>query len=1001
LCEDYAHNSFAMINSDAQQPSSCTFRPAVMLSSTSFDLPEHRKAADDAIERAECVTLRMEAGTAESNSNAIKFSLELVEKADIYVGIFGHRYGHVPDDPAANPSGLSVTELEYKRAKKSGIPVLVFVMHEDHANLKAKDFEREPEKLGKLEALKTELQRNEICAFFKSPEELRTLVIQALHKLRREQPRVAPSAVSAQPTRTLPVAPALYAVPPYTLTTQFVGRRAELREIDSWAKSKDTVLVVEAIGGEGKSALTWEWVQKRAVEKIPDLAGRMWWSFYERGTSMQWFVRCALAYTRGVEPDSLKDLSAHECGEQLLIELRRRPFLLVLDGFERVLAAYHRIDKAQVSDDGIPLDQRECTNPRDGELLPQLVQCEPSKILISSRLMPKGLEDSAGHSPIPGVKHLKLEGLSEDDALDLLHAVGVRGDDAELLRFAADFGRHALILRIVCGMVTNYHPAPGDFGKWLADPLEGGKLKLGELEMKQRKTHILGVALQGLANKTRLLLSRIAALSDASDYETVAALNPFLPMRSAKVLPTHPQQAQAITDFHAALNDLAERGLLQWDRSVNTYDLHPVVRAYSFERLDARGRSSTFDAIHDHFAHRPQDNYDEATELHHLRNSIEMMRALIGAGRNEAAARFYRGSFSQALYFSVGANHAIVELVRPLLADSSDGNPVLNHSRDRSYLTNDLALALGWLGRNEEAERLNYNCLALDLESANWESLAISIRNLSIRTLRKLNRLAAANAALGVARELCLAGGYEQSLTRVVLDQMAGAVAEGRFEEAKALHTTFLLCPQPVRSLYRIGEAEYWFAALSFHQGSLSEMELHYGERRALEGRNLWGQENLAILRGKWELTRGKATAALDAIDNALTITRRTGMLATEYLAIRATALARLKRTRQAREALAEATEHTSSHYIAEAWLALGEREKARECVQKAYRWAWGDGPPHIHWYELTRCREIMAELGESEPVLPPFDPSKIKPIPHEDEIRAVIERLKAEKDEK
>lgn len=163
-------------------------------------------------------------------------------------------------------------------------------------------------------------------------------------------------------------------------------------------------------------------------------------------------------------------------------------------------------------------------------------------------------------------------------------------------------------------------------------------------------------------------------------------------------------------------------------------------------------------------------------------------------------------------------------------------------------------------------------------------------------------------------------------------------------------------------------------------------------------GHSLRKQLWTIALRAEWELTRGNSQAALDAIDNALTITRRTGAPAPSYVAIRALALARLKRTKAAREALAEVVDQTSSQYVAEAWLALGEREKAREAIHKAYKWAWADGPPHIHWYALKRCREIMAELGEPEPTLPPFDPSKVEPIPYEAEIRAVIERLKAEK---
>src|SRR5207244_1602444 len=94
----------------------------------------------------------------------------------------------------------------------------------------------------------------------------------------------------------LPRPPELYCAPPYTLTCTFVGRRQELADLDAWAASPDTVMVVEAIGGMGKSALTWEWLHRSAARTIRGLAGRVWWSFYEGGTSMSTFIRHALAY---------------------------------------------------------------------------------------------------------------------------------------------------------------------------------------------------------------------------------------------------------------------------------------------------------------------------------------------------------------------------------------------------------------------------------------------------------------------------------------------------------------------------------------------------------------------------------------------------------------------------------------------------------------------------------------------------------------------------------
>jgi len=46
-----------------------------------------------------------------------------------------------------------------------------------------------------------------------------------------------------------------------------------------------------AIGGMGKSALTWQSFQQIAPQGMQPLAGRLWWSFYESDAS---FARCRI-----------------------------------------------------------------------------------------------------------------------------------------------------------------------------------------------------------------------------------------------------------------------------------------------------------------------------------------------------------------------------------------------------------------------------------------------------------------------------------------------------------------------------------------------------------------------------------------------------------------------------------------------------------------------------------------------------------------------------------
>lgn len=84
--------------------------------------------------------------------------------------------------------------------------------------------------------------------------------------------------------------------------------------------------------------------------------------------------------------------------------------------------------------------------------------------------------------------------------------------------------------------------------------------------------------------------------------------------------------------------------------------------------------------------------------------------------------------------------------------------------------------------------------------------------------------------------------------------------------------------------------------------------------------------------------------------------------------------------------------------YLAQLWQALGELDQAKTHALKAYRWAWADGEPYVRRYELTKTTELLHALGEPIPNLPPYDPAKDKPESWEADVRAAIEKLKAEK---
>src|SRR5260370_16651755 len=101
---------------------------------------------------------------------------------------------------------------------------------------------------------------------------------------------------------------------------------------------------VVAIGGMGKSALTWKWFDDIAPQEMKPLAGRMWWSFYESDATFENFVTRALAYITRRAREEMQKIPSPEREEQLLAALDREPYLLGLAGLEPRLIPYARLD---------------------------------------------------------------------------------------------------------------------------------------------------------------------------------------------------------------------------------------------------------------------------------------------------------------------------------------------------------------------------------------------------------------------------------------------------------------------------------------------------------------------------------------------------------------------------------------------------------------------------------------------------------------------------------
>jgi tetratricopeptide (TPR) repeat protein len=954
----------------------------VMVSSTRRDLSAHRDVVLRALPSYDMLPVAMEYDAALAADDLISASLKKVEQSDAYIGIVGYRdYGQIPDCPRRNPKKLALTELEFRRAVELKKPICMFLMSANHLVPASQTPAGRGDKT-KLTAFRKLAMSNRISAEFDSVEDLRAKVQLSLKDLQEvlsaEMPVAPKEHLAEGPKR----APEFYAVTDYIPGHAFVGRTKDLPLLDDWAKADEPVLLFEAIGGTGKSMLTWHWVRTSAP-KIGNWAGRFWYSFYERGADMDDFCAHALAYTSGRAVKEFLGRKTAQLTPELIDALHRDAWLFVLDGLERVLVAYNRLDAAQAADEDVERDPeqagrhpRACIRPADEELLRLLTGARPSKILVTSRLMPRVMLNRSGQ-PLPGVRHVSLRGLDPADAERMMRAAGVRGDSGRMQQYIEKhFSGHPLVVGAVAGLVIRYRPAPGNFDKWVEDPQGGAEVDLAAMDLVQKRNHILKAAFDHLTQEERALMVRLGMISDAVDLETIEALNPSGP---------------------EVLDDLEQRGLLNWDRLSNKYDLHPVIRNYATYYLPMAERQQVGRKVVDYFNSRSDPPHEKARTLADLRNGLQVARSLLQIGNLERAYQVITGDLRSSLWYNLERYNDFLELLRPYFPNGWTGRAQgLESALDLSVLSSDASVALAMLGRRTDVLGVQQSTIADLVGLKKISGLCVTLGNHGL-TLRDLGRIEASERVLQFLEKAAAFSGEDDRIL-AMQRRFEYFLEMGRITEAEAELRRFRR-PQS-RARYLPGPWEAYRVRLRVYQNRLDDETIQVAMTTAEEDNNRVLVRHLLGLEGFWLLRKGRFAEAEAAYEQAIAMARESGVPRAEHEAERGIAKANQGKIGDARETAErlELLEHPPSVSLAELYLALGDRAKALEHVKGGYRWAWAEGSPYVRWWYLQRCRAVLEALGEPEPQLPAFDPSQAMPLPFEAELRAFLEELKAEK---
>ncbi|MFC2145764.1 DUF4062 domain-containing protein [Acidobacteriota bacterium] len=724
----------------------------VFISSTYEDLKQYRLAAIEIVNRYDdCKPLAMEFFMANPGEPK-KVCDKEIKKCDVFVGIYAHRYGFIPDSETK-----SITQLEYELAKDLGKDCLCFIVKEDFP-WNPRFVERK--KYDELEAFLNIVKKEKVVSFFGSAKDFESKFASSLAKFREEKQANSHEREGAAVPRTcIPIAPTPFIAHPYPLPGYFTGRDAEQAMLSNWFfNEKEPVLVLEAIGGMGKTALTWVWLHKQVLEPGVEIEGVFWWSFYESPFDM--FIQQLACYVMGKEESGGTLIAADIV--KLQAALHQRRFLLVLDGLERVLRGYSGMEAMFTREKGFQGSagaetewekrQREPVHPLAAKFLPHLASyAGKTKTLITTRLMPLSLEDLAG------VKPVNLEGLSRGDAVRFLRSQGVKGTRSELEQAGKVYGFHPLMLKLLASTIKRSRSR---------DVQEAFRLNIIDGKEPQK---ILTTGFNLLSKKESQVATAISVFRSVFTFDAARALFPKLKEDR----------------LWQVMLDLQSLGFLLVDEKENRFDFHPIMRSFLYHSLTNRAEVHIL-AVQ-YFQALPKEK--KIISLEDLAPVIELYHHLVKAGKFDDARDLFYNRINKPTYYQLSAYQLRIELLKELFHDDGEGEdrlPRLAKEPDQAWTLNTLANTYALSGQPARSVPLYLLQIKLYEKIDVKKALAISLGNIAQTAQFHIGQLSASTAHLRKSIALCRE--IEDEFREAVGHQELGCVLafQGRVKRVKS-----------------------------------------------------------------------------------------------------------------------------------------------------------------------------------------------------------------------
>jgi tetratricopeptide (TPR) repeat protein len=779
---------------------------------------------------------------------------------------------------------------------------------------------------------------------------------------------------SSTPSKT-PTTADWHLAHPYPMPPNFTGRADEQKMLDNWlADNTNRLFILRALGGFGKSALAWQWINTHV--NPTEWTKLVWWSFYEGDASFEHFIEETLKYLKLEVPQSKR-----EQVDKLLHAMQSQKVLLIMDGFERALRAYSSMSAAYQGDEEPKLDdnQLDCVDINAESFLKSVCSLPnlKSKVLMTTRLTPRAVKTRGEF--ILGCREEELTAIQPADAVEFFHKQKIKGTHAEIEAACAPYGYHPLSLRLLAGRILKDFEDP-------ADIIVAQKLKI-DGDIIQQKHHVLEVSYNSLQPHEGKLLSTIACFRSPVEHKTLESI------------------AENKETLDKDLRDLVERGVLHFDEKNKKFDLHPIVRRFAYDRLTAPQRTDAHGILIIYFEAVPQPLKVE--KLEDLAPVIELYHHMVRAGNLDEAWKLFRDRIWRTLYYQLGGYQMQIELLTALFLDGENNPPRLKEEAHQGHCLNELANAYSLSGQPHRAVPLFESIIRID-EKNNDRSTnaAITLGAIASGGYLPIGTLNAAERnqrqALGICKEI------ENEQQESIHHQELGKVLSyrGAWQEAAqelAISTKYWEKANDVQGLC-LDES---YRALRFLlvtrenaskvEGQKSQVENRKSKienlkssiqcaQRALELADDFSRTNFRLerdyVRAYWLLgsayrANNKLTLAEENLSKALNLCRQINMV--DHEADILLDLARLrydqKKTEEAKSLVDEALLITERcGYVLQgadvnlflAQYALEQEQdkaKAKQYAEEAKKLATCDGPPYYYKVAYEEAERFLENL--------------------------------------